>query len=68
MNFDAQKARLMVARQELSLDQLSKRADMPLITLSQVLRGKRKPTLKTLGKIARGLGVDVTEILAEETH
>lgn len=65
MKFDTKKARILVAERELTIDRLSKIADMPFITLSQVLRGKRQPSLRTLGKIAHGLGVDVTEILED---
>ncbi len=30
--------------------------------LSEILRGKRSPTMRTLDKIARNLGVDIKEL------
>lgn len=68
MQFSTRKARLLIADQELSLDRLSKKADMPLITLSKVIKGKRNPTLRTIGKIAHGLGVDVIELIEQEEY
>ena len=66
MHFNPQKAKLLIAEKELTLDRLSKNADMPLITLSQVIRGNRNPTLRTIGKIARGLGVSVEQLVDQE--
>ena len=66
MQFSPEKARLLIARQALTQDNLSKKADLPLITVTHALRGTRNPSLRTIGKLARGLGVDVTEIIVQE--
>ena len=68
MKFSTEKAKILVARQGLTIERLSKIADMPLITITQVLGGKRKPTLRTIGRLAQGLGVDVTEIIEPEAN
>jgi len=66
MQFSVEKTRVLIAKNELTLDRLSKQANMPLITLTQVMRGKRNPTLRTIGKIANGLGTEVVNLLEVE--
>ena len=65
MNFSPKKTRLLMMESKLTYDRLSKQADMPLITLTQVMRGKRNPTLRTIGRIAHGLGVSAAELLED---
>ena len=60
----ASKSRIEIAmaRSCMNLDDLAKTADMPRPTVNNVISGKSvRPG--TLGKIARALGVDVTEIM-----
>lgn len=53
-----------MARSCISTNELAKKANMPLPTVNNVISGKSvKPA--TMGKIAKALGVDVTELIEE---
>lgn len=65
MKVDRDKLRLAMARACMNPQDLAKAAEMPPQTVNGVLRGRSiRPA--TLGRIAKALGVDVTEILSEE--
>jgi predicted transcriptional regulator len=57
--------RIELAKKNWNLIDLSKNADIPYTTVTSVMSGRRGGTIKTVGKIAKGLGVDVTAILQE---
>jgi transcriptional regulator with XRE-family HTH domain len=48
----------------LSQEELAHRAEMHRTFVSQIERAVKSPTLETLDKIARGLDVPLTEIVA----
>ena len=59
---DKEKLETAMARECINTYELAKKADMPIPTLNNVIRGKSvKPA--TIGKVAKALNVDVTEIL-----
>ena len=65
MKVDRKKLELAMARACLSTAELIAKAEMPRGTVNGIISGKSsKPG--TIGKIAKALGVDVTEILLEE--
>ena len=65
MRADRKKIELAMARACLSNSEVAERADMPETTAKAVLQGRSaKPC--TIGKVAKALGVDVTEIIEEE--
>lgn len=65
MKVDRKKLFIAMARAELNRDMLAAKAGMPIPTVCNALhRGSCRPA--TLGRIAKALGVDVTEILADE--
>lgn len=65
MKVNGKKLRLAMARACMNTADLSEKAEMPTQTINGVLRGRSiRPA--TLGRIAKALGVDVTEILEEE--
>lgn len=65
MKVDKKKLYIAMARAELNRDTLASKAGMPIPTVCNVYqRGSCKPA--TAGKIAKALGIDVTEILADE--
>lgn len=65
MKANKNKLRLAMARACMNPQDLAKAAEMPAQTINGVLRGRGvRPA--TLGRIAKALGVDVTEILEEE--
>lgn len=47
-------------------EQLAERADLTSEAVTRVERGVRMPTLKTLGKLAHGLGVSPTKLVDVE--
>lgn len=64
MKVNRKKLELSMARACLSSDELAKKANLLRPTLNNAIVGKSvKPV--TLGKIAKALGVDVTEILED---
>lgn len=66
MKADTSKLRLAMARACMNPQDLAKAAEMPPQTVNGVLRG-RSVRPATLGRIARALGVDVIEIMKEES-
>lgn len=65
MRADRKKLELAMSRACMNAEDLRKVADMPRPTLNNVITGRQVRT-GTFGKVARALGVDVTEILLEE--
>lgn len=62
MKISKRKLEIAMARAELNRDTLAKKANMPIPTVCNVYtRGTCKPV--TAGRIAKALGVDVTEIM-----
>ncbi len=52
----------------LSQDALARAAGISRVTLVRLERGEQTPRYKTLGTIARALGVDVSELLVEQAE
>ena len=65
MKADRQKMELAMARACMSTGQISQTARMPHQTVKNVLYG-RNVKAYTLGKVAKALNVDVTEIMETE--
>lgn len=65
MKIDKKKLNIVMARMCLSTSEIAEKAGMPKPTLSGAIAGKPvKPW--TAGKIAKALGVDVTDIIETE--
>lgn len=65
MKVDKTKLRLAMARACMNTEDLIAAAEMPRATVNNIIVGKNvRPG--TLGRVARALGVDITEILEEE--
>ena len=65
MKVDKAKMRVAMARACMNPQDLAVAAEMPAQTINGALR-ERSIRPATLGRIARALGVDVTEIIKEE--
>ena len=65
MIIDKSKIEIAMARACMNPQDLAKAAQMPAQTVNGALRG-RSIRAATLGRIAKALGVDVTEIIKEE--
>ena len=65
MKLDVLKVKLILARKELNQTDLAKKCGMRRQALNEIFE-RGSCTLKTLGKIAKALEVDVTEIIKED--
>lgn len=65
MKLNLKKVKLAMASKCLSARGLANKAQIPYSTLTPYLSGAREPKTDTLGKIAKALEVDVTEILED---
>lgn len=65
MKVNREKLRLAMARACMNSQDIAKAAGMPLQTINGALR-ERSVRPATLGRIAKALSVDVTEIVKEE--
>lgn len=63
---DKQKVQIAMARACMGVSDIAKVANMPIPTVKNVIGGDRNVTPVTIGKVAKALLVDVTEILADE--
>lgn len=65
---DSEKLRLAAARACLSFRKLARKADLAPETVTRIYKssGNKAVTTETAGKLARALGVDVTEIIVKE--
>lgn len=66
LKLDIFKLRLEQARACFTVEELAVKAEISRISLSRILSGENKATPKTIGKLARALNVDVTEIIVNE--
>ncbi|MDY6290725.1 MAG: helix-turn-helix transcriptional regulator [Succiniclasticum sp.] len=63
--FSVKKLRLLLAKKCLTAKDLSLRSGVSAVAIGNILNHGRKPKLATIGRLAKGLGVDVTELLTE---
>lgn len=64
MKANKKKIQIIMARTCLTVSEIAIKAEMPISTIKNVLKGKAvKPA--TIGKVAKALGIDVTEILED---
>ncbi len=63
MNLDLKKVLVIMARKCMDDKDMLARAELSAGTWGQIKSGKCKAKTSTIGRIAKGLGVDVTEIL-----
>jgi len=50
---------------EISQEELAERADLHRTYIADIERGARNPTLLTIKKLAKGLGVSTADLLSE---
>lgn len=65
MTLDNKKLKLLMAKKQLNIKDLAEESGLSANSISCFFSGRRNPTIKSLGKLAKGLGVDVTEILED---
>lgn len=63
---DKNKTQIVMARTCMNPVDIAKKANMPLQTVKNVINGNRSVRPATIGKVAKALQVDVTEIMIKE--
>lgn len=58
--------KILIAKRQLTNIELAKKAGLSASLICNVLAGKRKPHLSTIGKIAAALECDPEELLKDE--
>ncbi|NMF06588.1 helix-turn-helix domain-containing protein [Clostridium beijerinckii] len=66
LKLDIKKLLLLQAKACLNTNELAERANMPRITLTNIIHGKRNATTKTIGLLAKALGVEVIELIMDD--
>ncbi|GEA33602.1 helix-turn-helix domain-containing protein [Clostridium diolis] len=66
LKLDVKKLLLLQAKACLNTNELAKRASMPRTTITNIVHRKRNATPKSIGLLAKALGVDVSELLLNE--
>jgi len=62
------KLKIERARAGITLIELSLKSDVTVQTIHRIEKGVTKPGLVTLGKLARGLNIDVIELLYDKNE
>ena len=65
MEFNIQKFCEIMAQQEVTLSKISRLSQIDIGNLSRYKNGKSIPNLKTIGKIAKALEINPTDLLVE---
>ena len=63
MRVSKEKLERYMARSMLTYQTLSEKSGVSVVTISRLKKGAQKPKPVTLGKIAKAIGCDVTEII-----
>jgi len=63
---DKEKVHIAMARSCISVKGIAEAARMPIPTVKNVVNGNRSVRPETIGRVAKVLQVDVTDILADE--
>ena len=66
MELNAKKLRFIMARKEVGVRELAEKAGISAAAVSRYTRGITQPSIKSLGKIANALDVEVEEIIEDE--
>ncbi len=64
--FSVQKFRLIMAKKCLTLREIAARSGVSAVAIGCIVNHGQKPQPATVGKLAKGLGVDVVELLADD--
>ncbi len=65
MNIDVKQFTIALANAEMNTADLARCTGISLNSIRAYVNKKRKPTTKAMGKIAKALNVDVTELLED---
>lgn len=65
MKLDKMKLQILMAKKLVNISELADVSGLSANSISSFFSGRRSPSVKSLGKLAHGLGVDVTEIIED---
>lgn len=65
MRIDKRKLEIVMARVGITTGELTRRSGVPSATVTRIINGVRDGRPATIGKIAKTLGVDPTEIITD---
>lgn len=68
MNLDVRKLKLLMAKKQMNIGELAIKSGLSSNSISSFFSERRKPSIKSLGKLASGLGVEVEELLGKEAE
>lgn len=66
MKLNSSKLKKIMANKELSVCELAKKASVSTASVSKYTRGLEEPSIKSIGKIANALNIDLEEIIEDE--
>lgn len=66
MKVSKDKLDIYLANSCMNYKELSEKSGVSTVTISRMINGKQLPKTKTLGKIAKALNTNVTEIISSE--
>lgn len=65
MKLNVKLFKIAMARKQLNGPELAKNMNVSYSSISYFLNGKRQPSMKMLGALAKALDVDVTELIED---
>lgn len=65
MELNLSKVRIYQAKECLTIYELASKSGLAKATITRILSGKKNPSVKSAGLLARALNVDITDILAD---
>lgn len=65
MKINKKKLNIYIVKDSRTLKEIATNAEIDVVTLGRILSGKQQPRRSTIGRIAKALHVDVTEILED---
>ena len=68
MQLNIEKLSLAQARAGLSAKDIQREASISNVTLSRIRNGRQTPRPQTIGRLAKALGVDPSEIIESDTR
>ena len=63
MTFNSEKFCRILTEKQLNIEEVSKKTDVSPNSISRYKRGIHKPNFKNLGKLAKGLEIDIDELV-----
>lgn len=65
MNLDTKKLQMLMAKKQINIGELAGKSNLSAASISSFFSGRRNPSIKSIGKLAYGLEVEVEELLED---